>query len=95
MVMHYYIIFDSNQVGDDRYKIVKKINNNQYKLLEYNDPNIEEIINEYKKVYKLIHDRRKNLFNEEFNLEYNIGELLEKDENANKEKNEYTDDIAK
>ena len=57
---HYYIIFDSNQVGDDRYKIVKK-NNNQYKLLEYNDPNIEEIINEYKKVYKLIHEEESNL----------------------------------
>ena len=29
------------------------------------------------------------------NLEDNISKLLEKDENANKEKNEYTDDIAR
>ena len=92
---HYYIMFDSNQEGDDRYKIIKKINNDQYKLLEYNDPNIEEIINEYKKVYKSINEEETNLLDEEFNLQYNIDELLKKDENANKEKNEYLDEINK
>ncbi len=92
---HYYIIFDSNQEGDDdRYKIVKKINNNQYKLLEYNDPNIEELINKYNKVHTEIFTEEENLWDAQINLEDNISKLLEKDEDANKEKNEHTDKIA-
>ena len=38
--------------------------------------------------------KKKPILDEEFNLEYNIDELL-KDENANKEKNEYLDKINK
>ena len=93
----YYIIFDSyRNNNNNRYKIVKKINNNdQYKLLDPHDPNIQELINTVHKINYEIITINQELSLAKQNLEDNISKLLEKDENANKEKNEYTDDIAR